>query len=184
MGRSLAAALVVLAVLGAAPAEARQDDPRLDALFEELAATGDAGRGAALGRAIAAIWRQSGRPDIDHAMRLGRADLAEGDHDAAFSRYDWVVRLAPDYAEGWNQRAHVHFLRGEPARSIRDIRRALALEPRHFLALAGLGLVYLSMGDERAALDAFERALEINPHLPGTRSKAAELRARFGERRV
>ncbi len=53
------------------------------------------------------------------------------------------------------------------------------LEPRHFGALAGLGLIYLEMGQERAALEALERALEVNHHLSGTRHKVEELKEKL-----
>jgi tetratricopeptide (TPR) repeat protein len=89
-----------------------------------------------------------------------------------------VIKLEPDLAEAWNKRATVYYLMGEYEASVRDIERTLALESRHFGALSGLGFIYLSHGEDRAAIEAFEAALEINPYLPGARTRVEELRRR------
>jgi tetratricopeptide (TPR) repeat protein len=170
---------VALALVAAPAADAGQDDPRLESLFAALDTTRDGREGERLGRQIAAIWLESGRPEIDALMREGRQYIVEGDFYHARERFRRVVMLAPDFAEGWNKRAHANFLVGNYAGSIEYIERALALEPRHFLALAGLGLVYLRLGKERLALAAFEQALEINPHLAGTRRTHEALKARL-----
>ena len=161
----------------AAPLHAAQDDPRLEPLFAALGAARDGREGARLGREIATIWLESGRPEIDALMREGRQYIVDGEFYYARERFRRVVMLAPDFAEGWNKRAHANFLIGNHAQSIADIERALALEPRHFLALAGLGLVYLRLGKQRLALGAFEQALAINPHLSGTRRMFETLEA-------
>ena len=102
--------------------------------------------------------------------------MRQGIRRSASDDFSTVVAWAPDFAEAWRKRATVHFLMGDYPASIADLRRTLALEPRHFGALAGLGLIYLKLDEERAALKALEKALEINPHLPGTRQKVRELR--------
>ncbi len=99
--------------------------------------------------------------------------MRQGIRRSASDDFSTVVAWAPDFAEAWRKRATVHFLMGDYPASIADLRRTLALAPRHFGALAGLGPIYLKLDEERAAL---EKALEINPHLPGTRQKVRELR--------
>ena len=76
-----------------------------------------------------------------------------------------IVELKPDYVEAWNRRATIHYLRKDYERSMADIRQVLALEPRHFGAISGLGMIMQEFGDERRALDAFRRAVTIHPHL-------------------
>lgn len=65
---------------------------------------------------------------------------------------------------------------GEFEASIRDVDRTLALEPRHFGALSGLGQIYLALGEGWEALKAFESAIRVNPHLVGPQAYVKELR--------
>jgi Flp pilus assembly protein TadD len=46
-----------------------------------------------------------------------------------------------------------------------DIREVLSREPRHFGALAGLGMILEEVGDDKQALEAYRKALAINPHM-------------------
>ena len=188
MQRRLAAlaltAGLVLASLGWAPSLAAQDDVRLDGLFVRLRVTKDGAEGDRLGREIADIWRQSGREEIDFLMREGERLLAERRMHVALEHFLIVNAMAPEFAEGWNKRAHVNFLLGDYAEAVEQIENTLSLEPRHFLALAGLGLIYLRLGEERLALRSFERALEINPHLSGTRETAQELARKLKDKRT
>ncbi|MFQ5904666.1 MAG: hypothetical protein ACE5JO_13355, partial [Candidatus Binatia bacterium] len=65
---------------------------------------------------------------------------------------------------------------GEYQASIRDIEQTLSLEPRHFGALSGLGLIHLALGNGWEALKAFEAALKVNPHLTSPQAHVEELR--------
>ncbi len=101
---------------------------------------------------------------------------APGDGDAGED--DGAAETLHD-AEGWNKRATVHYLMASHQESLGDIERTLALEPRHFGALSGRGLVNLALGREEAALQAFEAALQIYPHLPGAKSHIKALREKL-----
>jgi len=128
-----------------------------------------------LEQAIWKLWLRSGSPTIDLLMSRAVTLMNERRLDAALSILDIVVKLVPDYAEGWNKRATVYYLKQELRRSQHDIAKVLALEPRHFGALSGLGLVMRALGNKKAALEAFRRALEIHPFLPAARQGVEEL---------
>jgi tetratricopeptide (TPR) repeat protein len=158
---------------------AAQDDRRLDDLFHTLLTTEDPGQAQRAESQIWQIWTDSGHEDINALMTRGVDAMNRRQFDRALDTFDEIVRLAPGFAEGWNKRATVYYLRDELTESVEDIRRTLALEPRHFGAISGMGLIFLERGDEAAALQAFESVLEINPHAPGARLRVEYLRARL-----
>lgn len=176
-----ATTLLLASLLLAAGAGADQNDPRLDELFERLQSVDDQAVAANLTRRIWEIWRDSENALVNTIMERGSQALATNRLARAERHFDQVVAMAPEYAEGWNQRATVRYLRGDFAASAADIRRTLQLEPRHFGALAGLGLVYMELGRDGAALEAFRRALAVNPHLAGARANIERLERRRGE---
>jgi tetratricopeptide (TPR) repeat protein len=98
-------------------------------------------------------------------MLRAKAAMDAQKPDVALKMLDAVVKLRPDYIEAWNRRATIHYLKNDYARSLQDIREVLIREPRHFGALAGLGMIMQDIGDEKRALEAFRKALAVNPHL-------------------
>jgi tetratricopeptide (TPR) repeat protein len=137
----------------------------LDALFVHLKVATVEEEADAMVAEIWKLWLQSGRPEMDVAMQQAVEFMAQGLPALAMPVLDDIVARAPDWAEGWNKRATVLYLIGEHGRSLADIERVLVLEPRHFGALAGIGLIRIAKGEHRAALAAFRRALGINPFL-------------------
>jgi len=158
------------------PVSGGQNDPRLDPLFIALKATRDPDKAEQLEAGIWALWGLSGDDEIDQLMTIGIGAMADRDGETALTAFNEIVSRAPNYAEGWNKRATLFYLAGEHELSIADIKKALALEPRHFGAYSGLGLVYMALGEERKALDAFEQALDIHPHIDGADTHIRELR--------
>ncbi len=150
----------------ASPEEAQERrEDRLDALFTQLAeAEGDWQR---VQSDIWRLWSQSGSPSMDLLMRRAQEAMEAGEPELALRFLDDLVRLAPDFAEGWNQRATVHFRLGEYGRAVADIERVLALEPRHFGALSGLAMILERLGNEEGAYQAYSEALAVHPNLPG-----------------
>ncbi|HXY98948.1 MAG TPA: tetratricopeptide repeat protein [Stellaceae bacterium] len=173
--RLWAAVLLAVPVLGVAPLRAGQDDPRLGPLFDALRAAASDEAAAAAERQIWQIWIEHKNPEIARLMREGIAAMSEDDQDAALGAFDAIVKYDRNFAEGWNKRATVEFAMGDFDASIADIERTLALEPRHFGALSGLGRIYLSLGRKDLALKAFRAALAIDPHLDGLRAAVKEL---------
>lgn len=168
----------------ALPGVAAQDAPRLDALFGKLKSTNDVSEAQMIEQAIWRVWLVSGDDKVDAVMAKGVRAMALRDHAAALGAFDEIVRLMPSFAEGWNKRATIHYLLGNYNASAADIESTLALEPRHFGALSGLGLVRLAQGHETKALAAFEAALEVHPHLPGADTHIKELRQRVKGKQI
>lgn len=137
----------------------------LDFLFGALKAAPDETSAKHVEARIWAIW--SATPSDTAALLMARARLAmEGQKlDVALKLLDTVVKLRPDYIEGWNRRATVYYLKNDYVHSLEDIRQVLVREPRHFGALAGLGMIMQEYGDEKHALEAFRQALAVNPRL-------------------
>ncbi len=177
-GRRIGLALATAGALmvASAIASADQRDPRLPDLFELLGTTGEPMVAREAELRIWQIWMSSGREDVDGIMRQGIAAMRSGRFDEAIGHFGEIVDMAPDFAEGWNKRATAYYLNDELSESVYDIQRTLALEPRHFGAISGMGLIFLKRGDPLGALDAFEAVLEINPHSRGTRHRVELLR--------
>ncbi|MDX2275297.1 MAG: tetratricopeptide repeat protein [Hyphomonadaceae bacterium] len=157
-------------------------DPALDALFVELAAAPDDASAQALETQIWARWADSGSPTVN--VLLERASAAEeaGESELALRFLDQASDLAPNYAEPWNRRASLAYKAEDYSGAINAIQETLKREPRHFGALAGLGLIYEELGQERSALEAFRAALAINPHYESARRGVARLEPRVDGR--
>src|SRR5918994_2816915 len=179
---ALLAATASLALVGMAPDAARSDqrDARLDPLFARLQSTASDTEAQAIERRIWLIWSESAEIRLDVLMQEGVVAMAQRRLRAALERFDRMVEQAPDFAEAWNKRATVHFLLGNYRASVRDIQRTLDLEPRHFGALSGLGLIYDTLEQPAAALRSFEAAVAINPHLGATKARIEQLRRELG----
>src|SRR6185437_4148634 len=182
-------ALVLAALLAMPLAVAAQDDPRatpkqqkklpeapaklpradknrgLDFLFGALKAAPDEASAKHVEARIWAIWMQTPSDTAALLMVRAKAAMDAQQADVALKLLDAVIKLRPDYVEAWNRRATLHYLKNDYTRSLADIQQVLAREPRHFGALAGLGMIMQEIGDDKRALEAFRKALAINPHL-------------------
>ncbi|PVB62527.1 tetratricopeptide repeat protein [Labrenzia sp. 011] len=146
---------------------------RLEQLYSDLAEAKSPKSAERIAREIQLIWMESGSDTVDVLMsRAGRAIQSEN-AALALDFLDVVVILNPSYAEGWNRRATVHYMREDFGKSLVDIERTLALEPRHWGALSGLAIIQRRLGFEEEALVTFRQALEINPGLENA-AKAIE----------
>ena len=152
------------------PTHAVQTDKRLDVLFERLLATKDKFQAQKIEAAIWLIWVENNNEEIENAMLHGIHAMRSGELELALVFFNKIVKLEPKFAEGSNKRATVYYLLGKYDNSIEDIAQTLLLEPRHFGALSGLGLVNRAIGRIDAAVIAFQKALEINPHLSGVKN--------------
>jgi tetratricopeptide (TPR) repeat protein len=153
-----------------------QSDSRLDDLFDTLKNSQSSDELTETEATIWTIWYESGRDEIDVLMEQGGRAAQAGELAIAESLYTQVVEQAPEFSEGWNRRATIRFYRKNYEDSLEDIKHTLYLEPRHFGAFWGLGMILGSKRDFSAAIAAFERLLEIKPHASDARWRIEKLR--------
>src|SRR6478736_5629663 len=137
----------------------------LDFLFGALKAAPDEASAKHVEARIWALWMQNPSDTAALLMMRAKAAMDGQKMDVALKLLDAVVKLRPDYVEAWNRRATIYYLKNDYTHSLEDIREVLTREPRHFGALAGLGMIMQEIGDEKRALDAFRKALAVNPHM-------------------
>jgi tetratricopeptide (TPR) repeat protein len=135
----------------------------LDDLFGRLAKAGDDHEAAVVTAAIQRVWSKSGSDTADLLLQRARDAMKKKDWSLSEQVLDKVIEIQPDWAEAWNQRATARFSEDDYSGSIEDVAHVLALEPRHFGALAGLGFMFQKMEMKPQALRAFRKALDVNP---------------------
>jgi tetratricopeptide (TPR) repeat protein len=167
------------------PRPQRGDRARnLDFLFGALKAAPDAESAKQVENRIWALWLASGSDTANLLMTRAKSAIDANDLDLAIELLDAIVKIKPDYIEAWNRRATIRYMRKEFGQSMEDIRQVLKLEPRHFGAMSGLGMILQEFGDEKRALDVFRRALEVNPHLPKIDEMVKSLREKVDGRDI
>ena len=131
--------------------------------------------------ALWSIWFRAGSPEANHQLHRGAQALERRDFQHALAHFDRAIQLSPDFPEAYNQRAVGHYLLEEYADSLADSKRAVKLMPLHFGAWAGMGHSYAHLGDLPRAIEAYERAVEINPHMHAINQALDELRVRVDD---
>lgn len=156
----------------------------LDALFAALhRSAGDAEADAVVAQ-IWATWSGSGKSDIDLMMAKASGAMQSRNYGLAVLLLDEVVDEAPLFAEGWNRRATLRFTMGDHAGALADVDKVLALEPRHFGALAGRGMIHMAAEKWEQALEAWRAALKANPFLKERHGVIPELQRRVEKGRL
>lgn len=167
--------------MGAAEVDRRS---RLDLLFASLKSTSDAAAAKSVEDDIMGLWLESGSDTVDLLMNWTLNAMEEKNYALALDYLDRIVAMQPDYVEGWNKRATVHFLTDDYSKAIADIEQTLALEPRHFGALSGLGTIMRDIGDNDRAATAYHHALDIDPHLDTVREALDEIETENAGREI
>ena len=175
---------MALLLIGGSPAVAGQDDPRLDPLFSRLQTTKDPREAAQIQEKIWDLWMYSDKEDLNALMKQGTFAMAARDFELALESFNALIELAPNLAEPWNKRATLFYLMQNYEASVADVKKTLALEPRHFGAIVGMGLIYESLGDQEAALEAFRRGLKVNPHMPHIKKKSEQIARELKDRNI
>lgn len=143
------------------PAEVRAE--QLDTLFAHLHQSGIPS--APVEAKIWALWGASDSPTAEVLLTQSQRAINAGAPAEALSILDRLIAAYPDFAEAWNKRATLYFMMKRYDQSLADIGKVLELEPRHFGALAGKGMILERQKKYSAARTAFEEALAVNPNL-------------------
>jgi tetratricopeptide (TPR) repeat protein len=144
-------------------------------LYDELGNAHDAHDAAPITETIERLWLLSGSDTVDLLMARADRFMKEADLDLALKILDAAVDLAPDDAEAWRRRAAVHFLQKDYELALSDLRHALDIDPRHYKAINDLGVVLQTLGAKKEALEAYRKALKINPFLDDARQSVETL---------
>jgi len=147
----------------------------LDNLYALLATAESPEAAEKTSKAIMRLWAYSGSDTVTVLMARAVKAMQQKNTKLALRMLDAIVEQAPDYAEGWSQRAHVLYLEGETHRALGDLRRALALDPNHFRALSALAHILREFGAKEGALAAYRKLLEIHPYAEGAQKAIEEL---------
>lgn len=152
-----------------------RSDSSLDSLFADLKKQTRTGAANLISKRIWAQWNDSGSKSVDLLMSRAATAMNDERNALALDVLAQVITLRPEYAEGWNRRATLYFKMKEFGRSISDIERTLALEPRHFGALSGLGIILQRLGRDQTALDTWYKVLALYPANKQAQKQVIEL---------
>ena len=165
---AVAALAVLLLLTLAAPAQEREAPVDLGALLDQLAQP-DQPSWRRIERQILREWARSGSATADYLFQRGQAALQAGQPEVAVAHFSAVIDHAPDFTEAWNARATAYYMLNRLGQSMADIEVVLAREPRHFGALAGLGMILEQTDRLEAARTAYRAAQAVHPHRPQLR---------------
>jgi tetratricopeptide (TPR) repeat protein len=126
--------------------------------------------------AMWSIWFRASTPEANHHLHRGAIAINRRDYRHAITHFNEALELAPGFAEAYNQRAIAKYLLEEYEASIADCLRTVERMPIHFGAWAGMGHCHADLGRIAEAIEAYEKALEINPHLACVRESVAALK--------
>ncbi len=156
----------------------------LDNLFSKLKKERRPQVAKRLSRLIQTKWSQSGSDSIDLLSNWARKAIAEKKYPVALDLLDQITTLKPDFAEGWNQRATLHYLMKSYGKSLSDVERVLALEPRHYGAITGMGLIFQVLDEKKQALAAWYRVLELYPAMKNAQKAVIDLEETIAAKRI
>jgi len=151
-------------------------DAMLAELYAHLAKAKSPEEAAPIAKTIESLWLQSGSDTVGLLMQRAIKAVADQKPELALQLLDAVVELAPDYAEGWSRRAVLYYLQNDVEHAVGDLRRTLALDPNHYMALEALARILRESGQKKSALSAYQELLRIYPYLPGAKEAADELK--------
>lgn len=168
-------ALFLALILFSGTASADQTDARLDDLFAVLQSTTNLNTIRLTENEIWEIWLQHENADVMRLMELGTQRMNYQRYTDALLIFSQVIANFPEFAEAWNKRATLYYIVGNFDASLADIEKTLALEPRHFGALSGMGMVYIQRRELAKAKAAFEDLIRVHPHSPNAQENLKQV---------
>ena len=141
-----------------------QFDSRLLSLFDELYLSKNSKEINNITKLIWDIWNETNDMKIEEDFYRGIESMRTRDLIMSVALFTRVIKKKPNFAEGWNKRATVYFMMGEFDKSMLDINQTLKLEPRHFGALDGMGLIFMHLKQYNEAIKIYDLMLEIFPN--------------------
>jgi len=121
------------------------------------------------------IWNEIDDPKVTRLFETGVQMISLGFYKRSIDYFNKVIISKPNFAEAWNKRATAHFMMGNFDLSMEDISQTLLLEPRHFGALDGMGLIFIHLNEHEKAIEIYDKMLEIFPNSIGTKLKKEKL---------
>lgn len=135
------------------------------ALFAQLRAVKDDAEARVIEDKIWKFWRGFADEESKRLLEVSREAQLRFDIGNALLAMEALVKHQPQFAEGWNQYGYMLFLAGSYDPALAAIDKVIALEPMHYAALAGRGLILIQQGKTAEAQAPLKRALAINPWL-------------------
>lgn len=176
--------LLFAMALAASNAAADQSDKRLPHLFQQMKNAHNAAESAQAQSRIWSVWLETSDANAQKALERGVLAMNENNYGEALHQFNLLIKRAPKFAEGWNKRATLYYLMGRLDESLADIDQTLELEPRHFGALSGLAMIQATKGNEKAAIDAFERVLHLVPQDQSAKENLEFLKKRLADKAI
>jgi tetratricopeptide (TPR) repeat protein len=161
--------------VGAPAASVTEREDKLDLLFGKLQDPNLGADALRVEAQIWAIWMESGTQQENQMLMNASAAMGIGGFTLSEQTLNTLISQTPQFVEALNKRATLFYLMGTFEESLADIVKVLELEPRHFGALSGRGMIYPRQGKALDALAAYREALQVNPHLVGARMAVKEL---------
>lgn len=155
-----------------------------DSLYALLSTAKNEKEAKQIAGAIQRLWLTSGSDTVDLMMERAIKAFAAKKADLSIKLLNATIELAPDYAEAWNRRAYIRYRQNDLRAAAGDLRRVLALDPKHYKALDGLGTILRESGNDAGALKVYERLMDINPFSSGAKTVYEELKKKVEGRGI
>lgn len=158
------------------PQTAEEKRRQLSDLYAQLAAAESEDAATKLAASIERLWRHSGSDTASLLISRAAKVAAEKRTELAEKLLDRAVTIAPDYTEGFSQRAFFHYSQNNMTAALGDLRRVLALDPNHFKAMEGIVQIWRDTGNKKGAYEVLKQLLDVHPYAAGAKQAYEELK--------